>query len=525
LVPDKPLLAACYMFTSLLLALTQGLGMNFISTNVLQIQGSLGATTVEASWLTAAYMAPNVSLALLLIKIRTQFGLRRFAEIGILMFIPVAAMHLFINDLQSAVVVRFFSGIAASPLSSLAFLYMLEAFSAPKRLTLGLGLAMLNLNLAMPLARIMSPDLLDIGLSQQLYLVEIGLAAICFALVYLLPLTSPPRAKVIEQMDIVSYGLIAIGFGLTAIVLSVGRYYWWMEVPWLGWMLVVAVLALTAVVIIELHRANPLVDIRWLASREVMTFAVTILLIRLLLSIQNVGTTGFFQVVNISNEQTIDLYLVVLVVTMAVGLSCAFLLKPGRTAYFHMAALACLTLGAGLESQATNLTRPQDIYLSQGLIAASLALFLPPTMMAGMTHAVARGLKYILSFFVVFLTTQSLGSLLGSAIFGTFVTVREKFHSHQLVEQILLTDPIVAGRVARLGNAYGQVLTDPALVKAEGLATLAQQVTREATILAYNDAYHLIAVIAILTLAALIAHRFLRHLEQELYPNTSEANG
>jgi MFS family permease len=519
MVPNKPLLAACYMLTSLLLALTQGLGMNFISTNVLQIQGSLGATTVEASWLTAAYMAPNVSLALLLIKIRAQYGLRRFAEIGILLFIPVAAMHLLVNDLQSAIVVRFFSGIAASPLSSLAFLYMLEAFSTPKRLTIGLGLAMTNQNLAMPLARVLSPDLLDIGLSQRLYLMEIGLAALCFALVYLLPLTAPPRAKVIERLDILSYGLIAFGFGLLAIVLSVGRYYWWLEVPWLGWMLATACVALTAVVVIELHRANPLVDVHWLTSREVLTFGITILLIRLLLSIQTVGTTGLFQAVNISNDETVQLYLVVLVVTFVVGVSCALLLKQGRTVYFHMAALACLAVGAALESQATNLTRPQDVYLGQGLIAASLALFLPPTMMAGMIHAVARGLKYILSFFVVFLVTQSLGSLLGSAIFGTFVTVREKFHAHQIVEQILLIDPIVAGRVSQLGSTYGRVLSDPVLLKAEGMAVLAQQVSREANILAYN----LIAVIAILTLAALIAHRFLRHLEQELYPQKLEA--
>jgi MFS family permease len=521
-VPDKPLLAACYMFTSLLLAITQGLGMNFVSTNVLQIQGSLGATTAEASWLTAAYMAPNVSIALLLIKIRAQFGLRRFAEIGILLFIPVAMMHLFVADLQSAIVVRFFSGIAASPLSSLAFLYMLEAFGPDRRLTLGLGLAMMNQNLAMPLARIVSPGLLDIGLSHRLYMVEIALAAICFALVYLLPLTAPPRAKVIERLDILSYGLIAIGFGLTAVVLAVGRYYWWLEAPWLGWMLVAAVVAVTAVVVIELHRANPLIDIRWLASRDVVTFAVTILLIRLLLSVQNVGTSGFFQVVNVANEQTVRLYAWVLLVTVATGLLCAFLLKPGRVSYFHMAALACLAVGAGLESQATNLTRPQDLWFSQGLIAASLALFMPPTMMAGMIHVVPRGLKYILSFFVIFLMTQSLGSLLGSAFFGTFVTIREKFHSHQMVEQILLTDPLVAARVSQLGQAYGRVLTDPGLLRAEGLATLARQVTREANILAYNDAYYLASAAAVCALAWVVIHLFLRRLAQPSQPSASE---
>lgn len=122
---------AAYMLASVLLALTQGLGMNMIAANLPQIQGSLGATTNEATWLMAAYMAPNASLSLLLIKIRTQFGLRAFAELSILVFLAVSFTHFFVDDMHSALVVRFFSGIAAAPMSTLGFLYMLEPF--PRR--------------------------------------------------------------------------------------------------------------------------------------------------------------------------------------------------------------------------------------------------------------------------------------------------------------------------------------------------------------------------------------------------------
>ena len=145
--PMPPLRAAGYMLASLLLALTQGLGMNLISANLPQIQGALGATTNEATWLVAAYMAPNVSLSLALIKIRTQYGLRNFAELSILVFVLVSLMHLFVDDLHSALIVRFFSGIAAAPMSSLGFLYMLEPFPPAKKLNIGLSLALTNLSL------------------------------------------------------------------------------------------------------------------------------------------------------------------------------------------------------------------------------------------------------------------------------------------------------------------------------------------------------------------------------------------
>ena len=68
-----PGVAVIYIGASLLLSLTQGLGMNLVSANIPQIQGSIGATVNEATWLMAAYVAPNASLSLALIKIRSQF--------------------------------------------------------------------------------------------------------------------------------------------------------------------------------------------------------------------------------------------------------------------------------------------------------------------------------------------------------------------------------------------------------------------------------------------------------------------
>src|SRR5262249_20871751 len=132
--------------------------------------------------------------------------------------------------------------------------------------------------------------------------------------------------------------------------------------------------------------------------------------------------------------------------------------------------------------------------------------FLPPAMLAGMTKTLKQGQTYITSFIVVFLFTQSIGGLVGSAFFGTFIIVREKFHSSQLVEQVVLTNPLVAERVRQLGATYGRVLTDPQLLNAEGVALLSQLATREANVLAYNDAFLLIAAIATAAFVGLVLH-------------------
>ncbi len=492
--------AAIYVAAAVLLSLTQGLGMNLVAVNTPQIQGALGATLTEANWLIAAYMAPNVSLTILLTKIRTQFGLRVFAEISIGVFVVTSLLHLFVFDLWTVVPLRFLAGMAAAPISTLAFLYMLEAFPPAWKMTWGLSLTLTCSAVAPVIARIISPMLLDLGQWQRLYTMDIGLALMAFAVVYLLPLTPIPHAKVLHWRDFVTYPLIAIGFGSLAVVLVLGRFHWWLEAPWIGVCLVVAIVAIGCAAAIELRRDTPLINIRWLTSPDILHFTVMLLMFRIVLSEQATGAVGLFQTLGLLNEQSKELYTVILLGTIAGGLVCGAFLKLERVPTFHRLALLCIAAGAFMDSHATTLTRPENMYLSQALIAFGGALFLPPAMLSGLTRALKEGPTFITSFIAVFLFTQSLGGLMGSAFLGTFITLREKLHSSHLVEHLTLSDPVVADRVRHLSAAYGKVLTDPQLLDAGGLALLARQATGEANVLAYNDAFLLIAAIASLAL-------------------------
>lgn len=508
LPPAKPfLLSAAFVCASLLMWITQGIGLNMVAVNIPQLQGGLGATTAETTWLLAAYMAPNVSLTLFLMKIRTQYGLRLFTELGLLAFVLVTSLHWFIHDLNSALIVRFFSGAAASPMSTLGFFYMLEAFPPSKKMSWGLCLALTCTTIGAPLARIISPSLLGIGLWPQLYMLEIGLALMCFATVYTLKLTPIPHQKVLEKLDFISYPLIALGFGLLAMMLVVGRLYWWLEAPWIGVCLAVAFGALALAAAIEFNRENPLLNIRWLTSRQTLTFAGMLLVFRLVLSEQTAGATGMFQALGIYNEQSTGLYWVLIASSVMGGIICAMVIRPGREAYIYTVALLLIMSGAFMDGHANNLTRPEMMYLSQAMISFGGALFLPPAMAAGLVSALKNGPTYITSFIVVFIFTQSVGGLFGSAVFGSFVTWRQQHHMRALYDQIVMTDPLVAQRIAQLSASVSKVITDPVYVNAEGAALLGQQIVKEATVLSYNDLFLLVSAIAAVTLAILIIRR------------------
>jgi len=123
--------------------------------------------------------------------------------------------------------------------------------------------------------------------------------------------------------------------------------------------------------------------------------------------------------------------------------------------------------------------------------------FLGPTMMTGLLSALSHGPSHIISFSAVFGIAQALGGLAGAALLGTYQIARQREHSQELVASILMTDPQVAARAQALSGAYGRVIADPALREAQGMTLLSQQVSREAQILAFNDVFRLIAMLAL----------------------------
>ncbi len=132
--PHMPVyISAIYIAASILMWSTRGLSMYFISANTQQIQGSLGATLTETSWLIAAYMAPYASLTILLVKIRTQFGLRRFAEIAIAVFLVSSLLHLLVYDIWSAIPIRFIAVRLRHRFRRSAFSTCSKPFLRPRR--------------------------------------------------------------------------------------------------------------------------------------------------------------------------------------------------------------------------------------------------------------------------------------------------------------------------------------------------------------------------------------------------------
>lgn len=489
----------------IVLALTGGLSNALVSANLASLQGSLGAYAIEMQWLPAAYVMTIVSMNLLLVKFRQQFGLQLFTELFLALYALITFAHLYAHDLPTAIAVRAAHGVVGAALNVLAVYYAIQAFPAAHRikaLVLGFGTA----QLALPIARLISGDLLEIGEWAGLVWFELGLSLLALACVMQLKLPRGDRTRAFERTDFLTFALFAPGVAMLCAALALGRFVWWLEAPWVGVCVAGGISLVGTALLIEHGRRNPLLDTRWLGSAQIAKLALSVLLIRLILA-EGTGVVGLFQALGLHTDQMHAMFAFVLAGSVSGLLVSAFTVKPTNLNRSLIISLGLMACGAFMDAGITSESRPMEMALSQFMLAFGSTFFFGPTVLSGFGPVLAEP-RYLVSFSVMFTITQNMGGLLGNAIVGTFETVMEKYHSSYLVEHLSVIDPQAAARIQAGASALAGTLSDPAARAAQSLVALGAAATRQAHVLAYNDVFLALGVLAVAILTWLLATEF-----------------
>lgn len=486
--------AACAV-VSLLIGLTQGLGLNLVSTNLAGIQGSIGATAAEAAWLTTGYFAMALSATLLTTKFRLHAGLRTFAVLGLALVLAVNALHLATDALATAVAVRVALGFAAAPLSTLAVLYMIEACPL-KAAAAGLVLGFATLQLGMPIARMLSPELLEIGRWHGLYLFEVALSALSLAGILAVPLTPTPTRAAFSRGDWISFPLYAASFVFLSIAVSQGRLHWWRDTAWIGVCLAAAIGLMALFLIFELLRGRPMVNLQWLLRPYMLRFVAAVLLFRIVLSEQTVGIVGLMNLMGQGNEQMRLLFgIVALATVLGFALSLVIAAKGGAS-YLALVATVLIGCAAWMDASVTSLTRPHELLLSQALLTLGLSSFFAAACLMGFGPVVKEGGENLVSFVAAFSAANYLGVLVGSAWISTFIADRQAFHFVALAQHLTGADPEIVRRIAQGAAGVARQVVDPYARGLQGVSALAVAVTREAAVRAYIDLFQTLAALS-----------------------------
>ncbi|MEN5173174.1 MFS transporter [Acinetobacter higginsii] len=488
-----------YFFIGLFICIAASLSNGFIVANLPIFQGEYGLTPSQAAWLPAAYVMANVSSNLILFKARQQYGLRLFSEIGLLAFIGVLVLHIFVQTYEVALFVRFIAGLAAAPLSSLGMYYTMQAFGKAD-MAKGIYLAFGFQQLGLPLAWIISPFLLSANQWDVIYTFELGLAICCFAMVVALKLPRSLRLEVFEKQDFFTFALLAPGFACLCIVLTQGPILWWFNSPWLAYTLIVGFCLIVLGLTYEHYRSNPLIMTRWLAAGDLLSFVVSAFALRLLMSEQSYAAVNFLKTMGMGPDQFVPLYVVIFCGTIAGSVFSALTFHRERLILNLFLAEILILIACALDYHLTSDVRPANFYRSQFLVSFAGGVFIGPLLLMGFMRTLQRGPQYVVTFIVLFSATQNFGGLVGSSFFNTYQQRHTYDYKVEINSNLDPTNPIVAQRLQAYQHSAMVSSNDPVLQNNQALQNLNKVVTREAQVRAYNDVIILNGIFAVVLL-------------------------
>lgn len=530
--PDHPTRRKVfYLLIGIFIGITASFQNGLLVANLTQIQGEMGLTPVEGGWISVAYNMTNACITVLLYKIRQQFGMALFSKITLFSLLAATSLQwlvsshlldtsaIIIEPYYLEIIARGLSGMVASAMTVLAIFYCLQGMPTAKRISgliLGFGLVQFGI----PLSRIISPYLAVDGQLETLFLFELGLTLICFALINILELPPGNTEKVFEKLDFLSFAFFASGLAALAVFLVQGRIQWW-TTPWLSYPLIIAVVTISIALWIETHRKNPMLQVRWMRSRNIIAFTITGAVMRILLSEQNVGAAGLLANLGYGNDQLITFYAVILaasVLALVISIFRTNAMDLRRPVIF---AVALIAVGAWLDTDISLNSAPYMFYVSQFMIAFAAVYFMGPMVFEGMFRAIANGPAYIISFSVIFSISQTIGGLAGAAAIQAFTTIRTQIHYADMVGSLNLGDPALMAQVAGAGRMLSTQITDANQANVAAMGQVLQGIQRQATVAAYADLFFLMATIASITTLILLLN-YLYHRYHKRNPLAKE---
>lgn len=467
------------------------------------IAGGLGAGLDESTWVLTTYLVANAVMMPVSGWLGTMLGLKRFYMICVAIFTVSSFFCGIATSLNALIIFRIIQGVGGAGMAPVVQAMLAELFPPEKR-----GMAFALYGLAVVFAPAIGPTLggwITENYSWHwIFLINIPVGALSLVLTWLLvrepASTSVERARLGKlgfRFDSIGFALSVVGIGCLEFFVDRGEREDWFSSPLIVAMAVTAFVSLASLVVWEIRRPDPIVDIPLLKVPSFLAAFISMFALGFILFGSTALLPQFLEQLLGYTAQQAGLALTAGGITMIVMMPLVgglFVRKfPGRTlvitglvleaaALYHMTGF---TLGISFEQAAM-----ARVFQTVGMAF----LFIPITQAAYANLPPGKSANAA----ALINLARNLGGSVGIAVTATFLAQRSQFHQSRLGENVSLYDPQTQEVLARAGGLVSK--PDSAL------AMVYQWVQREAVMLSYIDVFLLMAVgtLCIVPLAMLL---------------------
>jgi DHA2 family multidrug resistance protein len=471
----------------------------FVGSNLVDVQGGIGASADEASWLNTAYVMALFGGIVCSSALIATFGLRRYLAASALLFGVAALACAAAPPLPLMIGLRAIQGFAAGGLGPIAFVAIFTTTAGP-RLPFGLSLLALVLLLPATFGPAMSGLLEDRLGWEGLFLIQAAIgAAVASASTLLMP--ASPIGWAALRRDWTSLLLLSVALAATLLVLGQGTRRYWLDSALIAWTLAIGAGAWAGFLLALWRSPMPIISFALLGRRGFIVPISLNLLFRI-----GLASTAFLipqYLVVVQGYRPLELgnlFLWAAIPQLLAYPLTWWLLKQVDGRWVIAAGLVLFGLSAILASDGTSLAAADQLRVVMMLGGAGQVLFLVPNLIAGGGQLTAPDGP---TASLLFNATTIGGTNLGVALATELVTERHKFHLGALAESAAAYGPKL-DRIEALAQGFASHVGDDSIAGARGIAILAASLRREAWVLSFNDGFLLVGAVVIAAAAGLL---------------------
>ena len=243
------------------------LNIQITNASLPDIQGAIGAGIDDGGWISTSYLVAEIVVIPLTGFLTSVFSLRRYLLVNTVLFLVMSVACAFAGNLQQMIVLRALQGFFGGVLIPLAFTITLTMLPRSKQ-PVGMAMFMLSATFAPAIGPTIGGYLTETYGWQYIFYVNLVPGAIMLAaLVPSLP-RAPMQLGLLRGGDWPGIATLAIGLAAFQTVLEEGNKDDWFGSPMIVRLSLVAAIALSLFIWIELSTERPLLNLRLLLRRN-----------------------------------------------------------------------------------------------------------------------------------------------------------------------------------------------------------------------------------------------------------------
>ncbi|GLQ98767.1 MDR family MFS transporter [Dyella mobilis] len=472
-------------------ALMATLDISITNSALPQIQGEIGATGTEGTWISTGYLMSEIVIIPLAAWLTRVFGLRNFLLGCAVLFILFSMMCGLSHTLIAMIIGRIGQGLTGGAMIPTAQTIIRTRLPMSQ-----LPIGMTAFGLIVLLGPLLGPVLggwLTENISWS-WCFFINLP-VCIGLITLLLAGLPSASLHLEALRQADWlGIVGLAMGLSSltVVLEEGQRERWFESDMIVWLSVLSLIGMVLIAISQFTAKRPVMRLSLLSNPRYASVIFIVLVVGAALYGVIYLIPQFLGLIAGYNAEQSGWVMLVSGVP-------AFLMMPilprmlGKMDFRIMviSGLLCFFGSCMLDIHLTAQSVGSDFFWSQLVRGAGQMLAMMPLNQASMA-AVSREESGDAA--GIYNMARNLGGSIGLAIIGTVIDRRNTFHVATIRESLTANSVLGQERIAANAAGWFARTGDAAYSKMRALGQLAAQIQQQAMVITYSEVFYLLGI-------------------------------